>query len=674
MVGFFIDNARRIVLPAMLALLTLRSNPADAQLTLQVNAPPAEALVGDLLTLSLTIESTHQLRRVQVSIDGTTKPLSVNSDRSWSAELSLTGQPQGARKQLRIEAEDIYGTTANLTWPVTVDRPPQLQISEPIGWSVARPELTIRVECIDDDPNGCSRLETWAHLGLAQTGESRSFTLAVARSLVEQTVVVPEKLLGDRIEEIRFLATDSAGQEAFVKRKLFVDPSSRLRAIEAGPGRIVDIDTTRVLYADEQSRLWVTQRPNGTALSIPMRLSVASRAFLSPGGAVAVQDVGPPDRTTFDLYQWLDGELLSLAAIRPRDTLAVAGNFAVWSGPFVLRRQLMTGATVEVASVTGEHPSVAANGEVCYAAAVGQHKQIFVYREGRQQQITFEAIDHAGCQTDGRVLIYRKTDADRSVVTLYADGREIHLSEDAATDYRVVNGWAAFVRRDAFHVKQVWLRAPSGSQRQVSFSGRDCTIDSLSDRGAISYIAGDKRFVPNDGAPPIEINTELGQGLWLDQRLHVAIGRVLFVADGISADPGYDGGLPHTDAGSSPVDGGIADSTQSDTGLTDAAVDSPDTLPPRPDAMDEDSRIPSASDAGVPIDAARGTAPDATQAGGAGDATQKKTSGGCALSATTPPCGQLVLIGLFCLRRHRRRGSRTIRKNAANPAGSSGIA
>jgi hypothetical protein len=182
---------------------------------------------------------------------------------------------------------------------------------------------------------------------------------------------------------------------------------------------------------------------------------------------------------------------------------------------------------------------VAANGDVAYWApnATGQYN-IYRYRQGSSTPITNDTVLwNTYPRTDGSSIVYRKTPPccgnPNSALMLYQTS-EITLTANVqyelqpGRDYQVSNGWVAFTKPGTGGQRQVWRRAPNGSQEQISFFGSSSTIDALASNGEVMFVSGSRRYLVPVGAPAIEIGSSLGRSFWQNGSWYIVIGRTLF--------------------------------------------------------------------------------------------------------------------------------------------------
>src|SRR4051812_38205896 len=141
-------------------------------------------------------------------------------------------------------------------------------------------------------------------------------------------------------------------------------------------GEILDASPTRVLYKTSDNDLVirdVSDPDNATDAQVPIpagrELADADAARLIPGGALY------PDRPTGSqlgthLREWHNGTTTDLGDLNSSRSIAVAGNYAIWSNAKTLtRRNVATGTNDTVATDAGNVDNdVAANGSVVYWA------------------------------------------------------------------------------------------------------------------------------------------------------------------------------------------------------------------------------------------------------------------------------------------------------------------
>jgi hypothetical protein len=269
----------------------------------------------------------------------------------------------------------------------------------------------------------------------------------------------------------------------------YVDP--RLVPQVSVPGIIFDVSTTTLLYLEVRTRqLVLLDRATSLAVTVP-RVPGGFwpvHGFLGGGGRV-IFVVENANNSEAGVYEWSGtGAPTLLDNPNSRDSLWVAGDYAIWSnGLSLFRRDLVTGETVTVSTnATNGGNEVDAAGDVVFTAETayqsGNH-QIYWYANGATVQLTNDAtLWNVAPRFDGSNVVYLKetpccSNQSTYAIWLYTGGSEVQLAQPSARlvwpaqDYQITAGYAAYVAPDSAVTLQVMLRDPSGSTDQVSDVG-----------------------------------------------------------------------------------------------------------------------------------------------------------------------------------------------------------
>ncbi|HEX2087114.1 MAG TPA: Ig-like domain-containing protein [Solirubrobacteraceae bacterium] len=285
-------------------------------------------------------------------------------------------------------------------------------------------------------------------------------------------------------------------------------------------GSIADATAGRVLYftpfveGEEQSlvvRDVATEQDTVVPLPPGATLSKTDEERLIPGGALFMIDApGAAD----ELVEWRDGQLTNLGEV-DGSSIAVAGDYAIWSrGDTLKRRDLTTGLVVTISTAAGNtRNDVAANGDVAYWA---DDYSVHRWRNGIDTTVATATPDEWATypDTDGAGIVFRRHTpccaSERTTTFHFWDGTTAALLPDSEVDddwaapphqYRIESGWVAYRGGD-----WLWTRSPTGTLAAVdgpSPPGAFFTMQALSPHGHVLYWGrADGPALGAAGSPP----------------------------------------------------------------------------------------------------------------------------------------------------------------------------
>jgi hypothetical protein len=489
----------RHILIALAGCWLANAAPAMAQITFVVHAPEANGYAGEPVYISVGVGSAHELTSVQAAVDGRSTALTHSgSTGTWVGALSLDGLPRG-EKTLTISATNSGGQTGATQRTFIYDKLPVLTLTSPAQDSLGLPDLRVTGQCVDDGPS-CSITVT--------AGDSATL-LAVSGDTIDQIVTPPQGKT-----TLRVRATDSAGQAVQITRDVFVQASGKLSPLVRFPGTIVDIDATRALVLDERVSpqvLRIVDRAANSSQIIWTGAPVAPAAldetihtgYLTPnGGALFV--VYRAGAAGFPLKEWRGGALVDVATIG-LTSLAVKNSWAVFfeyilpccvQSRLVLR-DLTTGTNTIVSTNAGNiHNDVAPDGRVVSWTAATPHQLFQFELPATTTPLTTGPLWNFYPRTDGvNIVFVRSASASdlRSIVLRTPGGVEEVLATDLGSFvsppeyYQVAGGWTAFVREGTGGSRQVWVREPDGTQRQLSSTGGIAVVEAMNADGDVMF-------------------------------------------------------------------------------------------------------------------------------------------------------------------------------------------
>jgi len=520
---------------------------------------PAGGLSDTNLNIAVVVNSLYQLSSVKAKVEDRETNLAFSTcayrnrfnecQPGWAGMLSLEGLARGL-KQMTVTATDVFNTVATSQISFTYDQPPKIIFSGLPDEFVARPNIKLKVDCVDDDPAGCRGLVAVMSNGnfVAQLPNQFDGELSLDKSNGAE---------GD----FCLRATDSAFQVREVCQKLYVEASPVLTEVLSVNGKILDIQPDRALVAERRNGREVVkifsltsgQETEITTLTNSKLPTVAPyrTAALSPKGAIFMVD--PDDGVFNKMFEWRDGELLDLGNVNSSTSFEAAGNYAMWarneipdqtaSRVLLILRDLNAGTNREIImpfSIGNTENSLTADGEVVFWGGSNLMYHIFRYRDGQTPQLTnLDNVRDVYPMTDGQNIVFRRlrgsvSSPDYEFILLTEAGEQVLASGTGNlpgnTHYLVNNGWTAFSKPGNNGNLPVWLRSPEGETVQKTFFQSPTFVDSLNSDGKMTVVSYDlkRRYFPLTNHPPIEISTPLGHPFWQDGKLFLVIGRSLF--------------------------------------------------------------------------------------------------------------------------------------------------
>jgi hypothetical protein len=337
--------------------------------------------------------------------------------------------------------------------------------------------------------------------------------------------------------------TDNIGQADTVYRNVYSESTTAaLEVVTTVPGRVLAVDTDRILYVDSTSTgvqtLRIRNRSSGTDVTVSADVGNLAVAALMPDGN-AVYLSGEFSMVDKDLFEWRDGALTNLGKA---SDLQMAGPFILYSGPAgLVRRNVSTGSSLTVtSSFINAGRGVAADGDVIYTKS---DSLVYRFQDGTGSAPISPPIgNNTWPVTDGSSIVYgRRTGVTRPAfnniieIELFDGTNTIALvppteSVNGLGHYTINNGWVAFTKPGSGGQPQVWTRSPGGQERQATFLGQGSGIVTLGPNGEIvSYSGANYSYVvpPYDSAP-IDAGAGAGRFLFLDGALLKLTGNTVF--------------------------------------------------------------------------------------------------------------------------------------------------
>jgi hypothetical protein len=278
------------------------------------------------------------------------------------------------------------------------------------------------------------------------------------------------------------------------------------------PGRILDLDATRVLWLDSATTRQVKLRTLATGADVVVVGDQGADGRLTPAGALAVRGSAP----TGELFEYRDGTVSSLGPIgftqgADEHLPAVDGSWAAWmTSPVgtVIRRDLTAGTNVTVtgplAYASKASVDVGSNGDVVYEYFIGSqsggNSYIKLYHDGITTDVgTPFTLLLTRPQTDGGNVVFTTLSLFKGLeLWLWRAGTTERLTGKSAIsppvpDSRLASEWVAYT---AFTFSpatgtsiQVRLRTPGGADEPVSPAGPGyaALLEALCSDGSVVY-------------------------------------------------------------------------------------------------------------------------------------------------------------------------------------------
>jgi hypothetical protein len=476
--------------------------PASAQITITVHSPEGAnsdqpKVYGEPVPISASVSSSSEVQSVKATVGTRSTTLTFTSG-AWVGSLALDGLPRGEQTMV-IEATVAGGQTAQVQRLFIYDKLPVLTLTAPAQFTVGQPEIPIAGSCVDDGPTCIVTVSTNLLTSL----------LMVTGSF--NTVVTPR----EGPQTLTFRARDSTGRYVEVTRQVFVSSKGGLTVDGSFQGTILDADAARALTFDDTVRpsvvrlydraanthqiIWTGPSPDTT---FPTRVS---KGFLTPNnGALFVVET---EADIIDpLFEWRNGALTQVGNATPY-SLIVKGAWAVFngavgplgSGHAVFLRDLTAGTNIQSPNDGGD-PDVTPDGRAVFFGVPTPH-EVFEFdpspAPGTVTQLTFAGpLWSVYPRADGVNVVFVRSDGIdglKSIVLRTEGGTEevlatgLNIGAFSNTSYRVAGGWTAFLRPGSGGSRQVWIREPDGTLRQLSSTGGSAAIEALSDSGDVVF-------------------------------------------------------------------------------------------------------------------------------------------------------------------------------------------
>jgi hypothetical protein len=481
--------------------------PGGGYVALTIQNPRNGNVFTDTVDITVRIDSASaSIQSVKAFVEDRSVTLHPIIAGVMGGKLSLAGLAYGSH-QLRVHGVTVRADTGNAYVTITKDAPPTLTVTLPTTNQVARPNLRIDADCVDDNPAGCASITAYAQGQVIASGTS-GIHADVSLAAFNETQ-----------QEIYFQAKDSRNRLRTFTVPVYVQTNPALTFADSAGTMALDVDSARLLFGDIVNTVWIRDRTGGarTALQASSYGNLSGR--LHPLGAIFGREANGR------LYDYRNGTVVDAAANVPGG-LTVKGTWAAWpttSG--VGRRDLLAGTSEGIGN--GVHPDIGPNGDLVYDYG----GKIYRYR-------TFpvsEMVDSGGASrpvTDGTNIVYLKggvtlfDGTSRTVLTTNPAGSTPH------TYWEVNAGWIAYAVADGAGAAQLRVRAPDGTDRQVTSTVASNLIRALSAEGTLVFARSGSLYVLR--APYTATPTRIGKD-WFTVRfrsteLQLYLGNSVFTA------------------------------------------------------------------------------------------------------------------------------------------------
>jgi hypothetical protein len=635
------DPRMRIALLLAAAGWFASLSTAHAQLWVGIDAPAAQATIGDAPTIR--VSTMGAVTRVEATL-GTHSVSLTKSSASFTGVLSLAGEARGP-KTLTVVAYDASDNSVSATRDVFLDRPPAVTVSSPaVGEVLRSDQVRVTATCSDDDAAG---------------GCTLKYGSVTAPLTLDTSAAVP--CAPRDSYKVSVEATDSRGQKTWVSVPVFQECDALLREVTHGPsGDVLDFDGERGLFrSPDLHRAWIQSASAATPQLVFEGSEEVRRGDLHGSQAyfvVAPPDIQPPNPPA-SVKRWTGTQLETLDASDERlsgDWLALLRNLPPegpqWPDSFSQLLVLRNVTTQEEVWNTGPVPTpgrvriagfaVAPDGVVFWQTHGGSSQTSLFWRRGGATQ----SLGHSGrvlgpLATDGvHATAGVWTSAYQETYLYSENGKEILCSAQPGdcSLVHIAGGWIGYGTPN-----RLFRRNPAGQIEEITGYPADAVVESIDASGNMVILAGGRRYLDVLG-PTKSVSSAHGRALSRGGKWYLLLGRSVFELGAEGTTPGPDAGAPDAglDGGGESADASFDASSDGGGTTTDAAADA--ALP----WMD------ASADAGVPgaqvPDAGRSDASAAPDNDDGGDE-------GCSLGGRRSSDGLLALLFALVLMRARRR-------------------
>jgi hypothetical protein len=432
-----------------------------------MQSPYPGSTAGDTAVFYVPIQSRFQLQSVVAEVEGRSVALAFTGS-AWTGKLSLVGLAQGP-KTTTLTVRDLAGNVAVNHYAFTYDRAPLLTVTSPQANDAVLGSGRVQAICSDDFSGPCT-VAVYFPAGGPQ--QSARVLVASGTGGVDQTLPRP----GDAgtLSWVEVEAVDALGAKVTRRFVLFVeDALPPLSIVATGGTMMLDIDATRVLYADSGAA--------GVALKVRNRAGGAEQTVLPAG--TAGQTLYDAGLTAYGvaytvaenkLYDWRGGTASLVTSTNPR--CQFEPQFVACLG--IVHYALASGVVTGLGGLT---PDLAENGDVVYE---GNGDAVLRFRGG---VITTMAAHGHHPRSDGNQVLF--WDFPSATVRRADPGGAEVLSTTQSFDFDAENGWLAWPVPISTPggQQQIWTRSPANVVRQATILSTGVYLQSLGPSGQVEF-------------------------------------------------------------------------------------------------------------------------------------------------------------------------------------------
>jgi Secretion system C-terminal sorting domain len=559
---------RRRIKPFLFLLLSLLSQIVYSQSISIVNLLPApNQLVGDTVPVSVSVRSAYPIDSVSALVfyNSGTSTLAAETRLVYNpvtgfmtGRLILTGFPN-IPLSISISMDDSLGNF-QLSTPINIVHSssirmaagidPNILVSEPLAYSVARPALHVHAFPQTASP-GCQLVLVLVN---AQANPN-TYTILGNYSDSIDTDIDFSAYQGMALSLVVSALDRNNRSGSSQPIPVFADTSPLLVEYFSASGNILDFNNNKLLVVDNGviSNPRIVDLSTGASTGIPFARYVSS-GYLTPQGAV-IGVTSPTGSYSDSLYDYNTGTLHYLGTFN-KGSMKVNGGYAIWSkfsgndprlipSDSLFLRNLTTGTNTLVAfnaahKINGIFTvsDVTAAGLVAFADT---NKNLVSYLNGVYTTQTNDGSNFTGSAnplTDGYNYAYTFVDEtlfNPQVVglipqTLSLAFRGGHVP-GPGTDYQVNNKYLAYVQKSDPTHSSLFLRDTLGNSVPVAASS---FADLLAPNGDLMFDSASERELAIRNGQTLRVSSLLGRVFYRDSSWYIAIGRVLFALPGLS--------------------------------------------------------------------------------------------------------------------------------------------
>jgi hypothetical protein len=525
---------QRLVSSLLFAFAFAVTAPAFAAISASIVGPAPSSVQARSVTVRAKVQSSYSVTGVKAKIGAVEKALTL-SGAEYIGDVDISLVPEGPTSVV-VEAANAIGEVATATSSIVRDEPPSVSSTSPIRWTYTKLPgvVRIRAACSDTAAYPCEKITVG---GLAGTNPTQTFLA----SSIDQDFEVRGSI-GIRV-------TDSLGLEATTTIPLVYNSSADLSVLLSVPGRVLDIDDTRVLYTNAaglfvRDRLSLVDSRLGDGVPDPTLPTPAIR----PGPVLA-----------------LVGAVMDPSYVSANGRYVVAIGKNAWGHSWPIARDLLTGQEATCVSGTSA-PSVVRIwgvtdvGDVVWRAAQGAASQqnvvcrfsspsspplpaqgsglsngsplsaeagmvagnTFVYQAAYSLYpltcATSSCLAPIGANVvSGAPVVFAGTTLAPQVAWTgqYYDWDSNRTTRRAGWDFRTTCGHVAYTQLTGADIT-TYVRSPSGTTtRRGVWPGRD-RIDGLAPNGEVVIHSGGNRYIVREGQPPVFLASVTRAGVSLE--------------------------------------------------------------------------------------------------------------------------------------------------------------